>query len=418
AIVPIGRATDSMPVSEITRLYAHDTGDLDGLRRIVRIADLADDWREYFQERIDRLAAKPPRRPVPAAAWPGFRLFALGEKVRESEDVASFHLVPEDGRALPPYLPGQFLTVRLAIPGVDRPVVRSYSLSDIPRSDRYRLTIKRIGPRPDEPRAAGVVSTHFHDRLAVGDRIEAKAPAGAFTIEPEPQDRPVVLIGGGIGITPLLSMLNGIAGGSPREAWLLYGVRDNREHIMRRHLEALAQTHANLHLHVFYSRPSGAVDGAATHSGRIDLAAMRRLIPSTAFNFYVCGPSAMMESITRDLDAWGVPAERVHMEAFGPATVKQTARTPNAQPDCGFEVTFARSGLTAQWSRCTSPLLELAEENSVAIEFGCRAGSCGTCATRLMAGSVSYLHEPNAPLAENEILPCVAVPAEPVTLDA
>jgi len=113
-----------------------------------------------------------------------------------------------------------------------------------------------------------------------------------------------------------------------------------------------------------------------------------------------------------------VPAERVHTEAFGPATVKQAARAPHTQPDCGFEVTFARSGLNAQWSRCTSPLLELAEDNSVAIEFGCRAGSCGTCATRLISGSVSYLHEPNAPLAEDEILPCVAVPAEPVTLDA
>jgi len=187
---------------------------------------------------------------------------------------------------------------------------------------------------------------------------------------------------------------------------------------MRNHLETLAQAHANLHLHVFHSRPASAVEGPATHGGRIDLAALQRLIPSTAFDFYVCGPSAMMESITRDLVAWGVPAERVHTEAFGPATVKQTARAPGAQPDCGFEVTFARSGVTAQWSRCTSPLLELAEENSVAIEFGCRAGSCGTCATRLISGSVSYLHEPNAPLAENEILPCVAVPAEPVTLDA
>ena len=296
AIIPAGRAADSMPVSEITRLYAHDTDDLEGLRRVVTIADLAEDWREYFQERIDRLAARPPRRSLPAAAWPGFRPFTLREKIRESEDVASFHLVPQDGRALPPYRPGQYLTVRLTIPGVERPVVRSYSLSDVPRPDRYRLTIKRIGPRPDAPRVAGLVSTYFHDRLAVGDRIEAKAPAGLFTLEPEHADRPVVLIAGGIGITPLLSMLTGIvAAGSSREAWLLYGVRDGREPIMRSHLEALARAHANLHLHVFYSRPSGAVEGPATHSGRIDLSALQRLIPSTAFDFYVCGPSAMME---------------------------------------------------------------------------------------------------------------------------
>src|SRR5882724_5286632 len=154
-IVPIRRAKDSAPVSEITRLYARDTDDLEGLRRIVAIADLPDDWRDYFQERIDRLGARPRRRPVPPAAWPGFRPFTLSEKIRERDDVASFHLVLEDGRPLPPYLPGQFLTVRLAIPGVERPVIRSYSLSDAARPDRYRLTIKRLGPRAGELRAAG-----------------------------------------------------------------------------------------------------------------------------------------------------------------------------------------------------------------------------------------------------------------------
>src|SRR5262249_10259132 len=148
-----------------------------GLRRIVGVAALPEDWRDYFKEQIDEIGAlvqRPPTRPSPA--WTGFRPFSLREKVRESEDVASFHLVPEDGRPLPPYLPCQYLTVRWPIPGVERPVVRSYSLSDAGRSDRYRLTIKRIGPRPGETRAtAGLVSSHFHDRLAVGDRIEVKA---------------------------------------------------------------------------------------------------------------------------------------------------------------------------------------------------------------------------------------------------
>jgi uncharacterized protein len=106
------------------------------------------------------------------------------------------------------------------------------------------------------------------------------------------------------------------------------------------------------------------------------------------------------------------------MEAFGPATVKQAIRGPTAQPDCGFDVTFARSGATALWSRCNSPLLELAEEHSVAIDFGCRAGSCGTCLTPILTGAVRYLHQPDAPLGAGEILPCVAVPIEPLVLDA
>ena len=420
-VLLVERASGSVAVSEITRLYARDKDDLEGLQRIVGVAALPDDWRDYFKEQINRVRADVQRPSTyPSPAWPGFHPFSLREKVRESENVASFHLVPVDGRPLPPYLSGQYLTVRLAIPGVERPVVRSYSLSDAARSDRYRLTIKRIGPSPGKMRAkAGLVSSHFHDQLAVGDRIEAKAPAGAFTIDLKQHDRPLVLIGGGIGITPLLSMLNAIvAAGSTREVWLLFGVRDDREHIMRTHLETIARAHTNVHLHIFYSRPTSAVDDPSIHTGHIDLAAMQRLIPSTAFDFYVCGPSAMMDSVTRDLEAWGVTADRVHTEAFGPATIKQSLHGPTAQPDCGFDVTFSRSGVTAVWSRCDSPLLEFAEELSVPIDFGCRAGSCGTCVTRILSGAVRYLHQPNAPIEVGEILPCIAVPVEALVLDA
>lgn len=420
-VLLVERASGSVAVSEITRLYAGERDDLEGLRRIVGVAALPDDWRDYFKEQINEIAAHVQRPTTrPNLAWTGLRPFSLREKVRESENVASFHLVPEDGKLLPPYLPGQFLTVRLTIPGVERPVVRSYSLSDAARSDRYRLTIKRIGPDPAAPHTkAGLVSSHFHDRLAVGDRIEAKAPAGGFTIDVEQHDPPVVLIAGGIGITPLLSMLNSIVAAElPREVWLLYCVRDDREYIMRTHLETIARAHSNVHLHLFYSRPTHAVNDPSIHKGRVDLAAMQRLIPSTAFDFYLCGPPAMMDSVMRDFEAWGVPADRVHTEAFGPATIKRALRGPTTQPDCGFDVTFARSGVTALWSRCDSPLLELAEEHSVPIDFGCRAGSCGTCVTRILSGAVRYLHQPNAPIEDGEILPCIAVPVEPIIVDA
>jgi MOSC domain-containing protein YiiM/ferredoxin-NADP reductase len=420
AIVMVESAVDSVTVPEVTRLYAHDKDDLGGLRRIVGVAALPDDWRDYFEEQIRQVSARGRHRPAQTAAWAGFRPFILRDKVRESDDVSSFHLVPEDGQSLPPYLPGQYLTVRVSIPGVERPVVRSYSLSDVARNDHYRLTIKRIASRSEDSQAAsGLVSTYFHDRLAVGDRIEAKAPSGTFTIDVTQHDRPVVLIGGGIGLTPLVSMLNSIvAADSPRETWLLYGVRNDREHIMRTHLEATARTHRNIHLHIFYSRPSRKMDGPGIHIGRIDLGAMQRLMPSNAYDFYVCGPPSMMDSVTRDLEAWGVRADRMHTEAFGPATVKRSVRGPASQPNCGIDVTFARSGVTALWSRCESPLLELAEEHSVAIDFGCRAGSCGTCVTRLLSGTVRYLNQPNAPIEGDEVLPCIAVPAEPLSLDA
>jgi ferredoxin-NADP reductase/MOSC domain-containing protein YiiM len=419
-IVVLDRAEDSVPVGEVTRLYARDKDDLAGLRRVMEVAALPADWRGYFEQQIRQVSAGIPRRPAQTAAWPGFRPFALREKVRESDDVASFHLVPEDGKSLPQYLPGQYLTVRVAIPGVERPVVRSYSLSDVAGTDHYRLTIKRIASRLADARAAsGSVSNYFHDRLAVGDRIEAKAPSGTFTIDVAQHDRPVVLIAGGIGLTPLLSMLNGIvAANAPQETWLLCGVRNDREQIMRAYLEGIARTHQNIHLHIFHSRPERETDDPGIHGGHIDLAAMQRLLPTNACDFYVCGPPSMMDAVTRGLESWGVPTDRVHTEAFGPATVKRSVRGGTTQPDCGIDVTFARSGVTALWSRCESPLLELAEEHSVAIDFGCRAGSCGTCVTRLVSGAVRYLRQPNAPLERDEILPCIAVPSEPLSLDA
>lgn len=419
-IVVVDWAEDSVPVSEVTRLYARDKDDLEGLRRIVGVAALPTDWRDYFEEQIRQVSGRGRPRLTQPPAWAGFRPFTLREKVRESDDIASFHLVPKDRQPLPPYLPGQYLTVQASIPGMERPVVRSYSLSDVARDDHYRLTIKRIASRSENSQSAsGLASIHFHDRLAVGDCIEAKAPTGTFTIDVTQHDRPVVLIGGGIGLTPLVSMVNSIvAAASPRETWLLYGVRNGREYIMRTYLEAVTRTHPNLHLHVFYSQPRCEIDDPSTHIGYIDLGAIQRLIPTNANDFYVCGPPSMMDSITRDLEAWGVPADRVRTEAFGPATIKRSVRGPTTQPNCGIEVTFARSGVTALWSQCASPLLELAEEHSVAIDFGCRAGSCGTCVTRLLFGSVRYLHQPNAPLQGDEILPCIAVPSEPLSFDA
>jgi ferredoxin-NADP reductase len=420
-ITVVGRAADVLPVTEITRLYARDKTDVAALARVANIAAVPEDWRGYFKEQLSRVTARANQSGVgvPAPAWSGFRPFTLKQTVRENDTVASFYLAPEDGQALPSYAPGQFLTVRLGTPDGERPAVRSYSLSDAPSADHYRITVKRIGPGAAGPQAAGgLVSSYLHDRLAVGGRLDVKAPAGNFTIDLDAQGQPLVLIGGGIGLTPLLSMLLSIvAQGSSREVWLIHGLRDERDQIMKAQLEEIAGRQPNVHLHFFYSRPAQGI-GPGFHAGHVDVAALRQLLPSNAYDFYVCGPPAMMAAVTQGLDAWGVPPERVHFEAFGPATIKRAVHGPTTQPDCGIDVTFARSGVTTLWSRCDAPLLDLAEEHAVAIPFGCRAGSCGTCVTRVLSGAVRYLHTPNAPLAAGEALPCIAVPAEPLVLDA
>ena len=395
------RDAAGIPVSEVTRLFMHDRDDVEGLQRVVGVEALPGDWRAYFEQQlVDARRSTVKSVDAGAPAWAGFRSFRVRSKIVEADRVASFFLEPSDGVELPPHRPGQFITMRVPIPGAPRPVVRSYSISDRPAGDTYRITVKDV---------EGLVSGHLHRHIGVGNELELKAPAGVFTLEADAGERPVVLVAGGIGITPLLAMLNGlVATGSVRPVWLFYGLRNEQEHVFRDWLSGIADEHENVSIETRYSESGDRVT--------VDL--LRERLPSSDCDFYVCGPPAMMGAITEGLDGWGVPAEQIHFEAFGPATVKRSATDSGTQPACGYEVDFARSNIADIWTRCESPLLELAEENGVEIEFGCRAGSCGTCTTVLLSGSVDYLHRPGAPLAEGEILPCIAIPTSDVVLDA
>ena len=395
------RDSAGIPVSEITRLFMQDRDDVDGLRRVIGAEALPKDWRAYFERQLaDAQHSVGSSVDAGAPAWAGFRSFRVRDKVVEADRIASFYLEPVDGVALPPHQPGQFITLRIPIPGAERPAIRSYSISDRAAGDTYRITVKDVD---------GLVSGHLHRHVAVGHEIELKAPAGVFTLGTDAGERPVVLVAGGIGITPLLAMLNGlVAAGSRRPVSLFYGLRNEQEHVFRDWLNGIAAAHENVFIEWRYSEIGDRVT--------VDL--LQERLPSSDCDFYVCGPPAMMGAITEGLDGWGVPAEQIHFEAFGPATVKRSAAEGAAQPTCGLEVDFARSNVADLWTQCDSPLLELAEENGIEIEFGCRAGSCGTCTTVLLSGSVDYLHRPGAPLAEGEILPCIAVPTSDVVLDA
>jgi len=186
------------------------------------------------------------------AAWPGFRTFRVERKVVEdaAQSVCSFYLVPQDGQPLPSFLPGQFLTFRLDVAsaaGGNEQIIRCYSLSDAPRPDRYRVSIKRMPPPMGCDVPPGRSSNFFHDHVAAGSLLQVRAPAGHFHIDRG--DAPVVLIGGGIGITPMLSMLNWCLAEQPgRELWLFYGVRAGRELVMKAHIKAMEDEKAKFHL--------------------------------------------------------------------------------------------------------------------------------------------------------------------------
>ncbi len=365
---------------------------------------------------------------VPAASWEGFRDFRVQR--REVEDgngsICSFYLVPVDGQPLPRFRPGQFLTFRLPIedPVTHQPkaVVRCYSLSDRPRPDYYRVSIKRIPAPADHPEVPpGTSSNFFHDQVQEGGKLLVKAPSGHFHLmEDEPS--PVVLVGGGIGITPMLSMLNTLLeNGSAREVWLYYGVRNGAEQIMKEHLQSLDKTHANFHLHLCYSNPSDneVADVDYQHNGRIDIPLLRATLKLMRYQFYVCGPKPMMESLVPGLEAWGVDTGDIHYESFGPATLVKHEKPmtgPEAVSARTITVTFSKSGTRVPWNPDAGSLLELAEMQGIEVESGCRAGSCGCCQTALETGEVEYSQQPDADVETGHCLLCISRPKGDLTL--
>lgn len=393
-------------------------------------------WKNYQSLRGNDVEMEPPatHEDSPAAgeasppAWQGFRTFRVENKVFEDaqRSVCSFHLVPADGNHLPTFLPGQFLTFQLDIPETSGSIgqtVRCYSLSDAPDPDAYRITIKRLRSPVGSDLPPGRSSSFFHDQIEVGSEIQARAPAGHFHIDQS--DAPVVLIGSGIGITPMLSMLNwSLARQKSREIWLFYGVRHGRELIMKRHLDALAAAHSNFHLHVCFSNPlADDVYGRDYHyQGRIDVGLLRMQLPLRPYHFYICGPSPMMESLVPALEDWGVPNERIHFEAFGPASIRRkpvpAVESPNESAASGIVVNFSRSGRRLPWTPAAGSLLEFAEANGISVNSGCRAGGCGSCQTTIQSGEVTYRQPPDFDPEPGSCLLCVCAPKTSVTLEA
>lgn len=373
-------------------------------------------------------ADTPPAPSAAKGAWPGWRLLRV--RARRMEDAAhtqcSFELEDPQGRALPPFAPGQFLTFRLPVvseTGEVRPQIRCYSLSNAADAGYYRVTIKRV-PAAEPGLPPGRGSGHWHERVQAGDLLEVQAPAGHFVLDRASADVPVVLIAGGIGITPMMSMLDWCLRHQPqRPVHLFYGLRHGAEHAFKAELEALAAAHAQLRLHVVYSRPAPQDRPGQDfhHTGHITLDLLRAQLPHGRHQFYLCGPAALMQSLVPALQAWGVPAEDVHHEAFGPASVATAA--PAARPDPGgasVSVRFTRSGRTLDWRGSEGSLLAFAEAHGIALDSGCRAGGCGACQTRLLSGQVEYAQPPDHTPAPGHCLPCVAspVPGGPVVLEA
>lgn len=238
------------------------------------------------------------------------RTLRLIDKVRESRDIVSFIFSARDGGQLPGFQAGQHLPLEVPVPGSDRPLQRTYSLSNAPGGDRYRISVKR------EPR--GAASRYLHDHLTPGDTLNAGSPAGDFVLKPG--DGPLALVSAGIGITPLLSMLHQTAGDAARRpTWFVHGARDGPRHAFADEVEALAATRGDIKLHVAYSRPGrGDVSGRDYDSaGRLDADLVARLVPLAEADLYLCGPAGFIAGLGTQLIDKGAAAERIHTEEFG-----------------------------------------------------------------------------------------------------
>jgi ferredoxin-NADP reductase len=374
------------------------------------------------------LAFEPGAR-EPTPAWPGLRDFRVLR--RQFEDAlrtqCSFHRAPVDGAPLPPFRAGQFLTFALDIPqpsgGASRPITRCYSISDAPRPDAYRITVKRVpspANRPELP--PGVASSHLHDRVQEGDLLRVRAPSGRFFIDAG-AEVPAVFIAGGIGITPMMSMLTWCLEQQPgRVLHLYYGLRHGGEHAFKARLEALAAEHPAFHLNVVYSQPGpGDVLGRDhQHAGHVDVALLRQTLPHGRHAFYICGPPPMMASLIPGLIEWGIAPQDIHHEAFGPASLApvQAASAEAAITISAIDVQFRRAGRTLVWNGQDASLLDFAERHGIAVESGCRSGSCGSCETAVLSGSVRYAVKPDHAAAPGRCLLCVGTPGSALVLDA
>ena len=346
-----------------------------------------------------------PSRPAPGRRfWTGE--LRVARTFDETPEVRTFRLAPADGGELPfDYRPGQYLTLRLTVDG--KSVNRSYTIASSPTRRGYcELTVKR--------EAMGISSGHLHREVRDGDSLAVAAPAGNFVFTGAEADG-VVLLAGGVGLTPLMSVVRYLTDQSwSGGIYLLVVARTEGDIIFRDEIEHLRRRFPNLHVCITLSRASAA-NGWTGERGRLTTELLTRFVPDLARRpVYVCGPDEMMAATLRVLRELGVPDANVKTEAFA-AKTSQLAEAPAGEPDAapetvratgpadgdvalpapagdGQTITFAKSG-RARFVTDGVSILEAAEAVGVAIQFECRAGVCGQCKTKLLSGTVRMTSE-------------------------
>ena len=382
-----------------------------------------------------------------------FRRFQVTKKIVESAVITSFYLQPEDNEALWPAQAGQYLTLR--IPTNDKTALRTYSLSmDVTGTVSYRITVKReVAPLTTTDTPDGLGSCWLHDEVEVGSTLEIAAPRGRFVLD-ETSQRPVLLLSGGVGQTPLLSMLHSLAKTS-REAWYFHACENGSVHAMQDEVNDLVdESNEQLHSVSVYREPLAEDYDAQgfDSTGFIDKTLLQSLLPLDDYDVYLCGPTAFMVTMYKLLIDLGIAKSRIAYEFFGKAasldalafdTLRTSEASPvaasrapsalanlahitnpdaraidnSATPSSARMVCFSKSGITVEWSDTNTSLLQLAEQHGLTPDFSCRSGICNSCKSTLLEGEVKYFEAPLEQPKSNELLLCCSRPIGRVVID-
>ncbi len=310
---------------------------------------------------------------------------------KETPDVRTFRLMNPLGGMLPfSYLPGQFLSITVSANGqIEK---RSYTIASSPTQGDYaEITVKH-------KEGTGVSDVLFN-QTKEGDLLDFSGPSGSFTFTGQ-ECKCILLIGGGVGITPLMSVLRYLTDRSWKgDIYLLYGNKTPKDIIFKEEIEYLMRRHSNVHIVFTVSQPEGTDWKGPT--GHINKELIAQSIPDIASRYvHICGPVPMMEAVKKFLAELGVPKDRIKIEAFGPALGKPE---PVSSPsDVGLKKIVpgnAMSTVRFTLSNKSAPLppdksiLDVADEIGVEIDNSCRAGTCGLCKVKLCSGQVSMAIE-------------------------
>jgi ferredoxin-NADP reductase/MOSC domain-containing protein YiiM/ferredoxin len=430
-IIKISGGPQHMTIAEIDAMLYLRAHTREQLKRALSIPALSEGWKGSFQALLDQETNQetngtaatgnpglaPPAGPPPA--WPGFRPLKISRIDRESGSVTSIAFVSNDDRPLAAALPGQSIVLRLQPKPYSAVLLRNYSLSDLPATDHYRVSVKQ--------ELNGAASTYLHTQIRVGDLIDVAAPRGSFTLKSG--DNPVVLLSAGVGATPVLAMLHALAHeNSPREVWWLFGARNRDEHPFAEESRELLKSLPHGQSYICYSRPNPqdrrAVD--FDEPGHLAAGVLEKLsIPHDA-DFYLCGPATFLRDLTAGLKASGISNDRVHSEIFGAeqGITPGIADAPHPAPHppegpagSGPRVSFARSSLNVCWDPKYPSLLDFAEACDVPVRWSCRVGVCHTCESGLISGRVTYQPDPLDPPAQGNLLICCSQPQADMVID-